>query len=333
MGGGAGCHGGSAPEALLGGGRVITPRLRAGGCLVPCCCSEMKGAHQAAKQREMAAWRASQAAERAAKREKREAAARCSCRRGKGGGGGHACACPAPGAAPGCTCIAGAWRSCALKQPCTLQAANPPPPPPSPRRDMAWGLVQLAERVVEWRAATGGQAASKQDWRNWTAMFCAGGWRGGGPAGGTSGSRQGRGPWGWRRRRRAEGAGGLPLVCALGVGKTGGQKTWVPSLRVPPLQRPQLQPPPLPLAGDPALGTPVLADRAQEAEVPAAPASAGEQAAATALNAAAVHEYLGCEGTWAPAVDGVPVPAADEKLCRWGCIAWACGVRRGGRGC
>lgn len=41
-------------------------------------------------------------------------------------------------------------------------------------RDTAWQLVQLAERVVEFRAATGGQAVPLADWRAWLSLFLAG---------------------------------------------------------------------------------------------------------------------------------------------------------------
>lgn len=40
--------------------------------------------------------------------------------------------------------------------------------------DTAWQLVQLAERVVEFRAATGGQAVPLADWRSWLSLFLAG---------------------------------------------------------------------------------------------------------------------------------------------------------------
>lgn len=39
----------------------------------------------------------------------------------------------------------------------------------------AWQLVQLAERVVEFRQATGGQAVPLTDWRSWLSLFLAGG--------------------------------------------------------------------------------------------------------------------------------------------------------------
>jgi len=39
----------------------------------------------------------------------------------------------------------------------------------------AWQLVQLAERVVEFRTATGGQAVPLADWRAWLSLFLAGG--------------------------------------------------------------------------------------------------------------------------------------------------------------
>lgn len=39
----------------------------------------------------------------------------------------------------------------------------------------AWQLVQLAERVVECRQATGGQAVPLADWRSWLSLFLAGG--------------------------------------------------------------------------------------------------------------------------------------------------------------
>lgn len=42
-------------------------------------------------------------------------------------------------------------------------------------RDTAWQLVQLAERVVEFRAATGGQAVPLADWRSWLSLLMAGG--------------------------------------------------------------------------------------------------------------------------------------------------------------
>lgn len=41
-------------------------------------------------------------------------------------------------------------------------------------RETAWQLVQLAERVVEFRAATGGQAVPLADWRAWASLFSAG---------------------------------------------------------------------------------------------------------------------------------------------------------------
>lgn len=40
--------------------------------------------------------------------------------------------------------------------------------------DTAWQLVQLAERVVEFRAATGGQPVPLADWRAWLSLFLAG---------------------------------------------------------------------------------------------------------------------------------------------------------------
>jgi hypothetical protein len=39
---------------------------------------------------------------------------------------------------------------------------------------VAWQLVQLAERVVEYRAATAGQAVPRRDWRAWVSLFLAG---------------------------------------------------------------------------------------------------------------------------------------------------------------
>lgn len=45
-------------------------------------------------------------------------------------------------------------------------------------RGTALQLVQLAERVVEFRAATGGQAVPLADWRSWLSLFLAGGCRG-----------------------------------------------------------------------------------------------------------------------------------------------------------
>lgn len=44
-------------------------------------------------------------------------------------------------------------------------------------RSTAWQLVQLAERVAEFRAATGGQAVPLADWRAWLSLFLAGGFR------------------------------------------------------------------------------------------------------------------------------------------------------------
>jgi hypothetical protein len=41
-------------------------------------------------------------------------------------------------------------------------------------RGTAWQLVQLAERVVEFRTATGGQAVPLADWRAWLSLFLAG---------------------------------------------------------------------------------------------------------------------------------------------------------------
>ncbi|KAF8067189.1 SPEF2 [Scenedesmus sp. PABB004] len=40
--------------------------------------------------------------------------------------------------------------------------------------EVAWQLVQLAERVVEFRAASAGQAVPRRDWREWLALFVAG---------------------------------------------------------------------------------------------------------------------------------------------------------------
>eukprot|EP00775_Hariotina_reticulata_P002553 gene2553-2855_t len=40
--------------------------------------------------------------------------------------------------------------------------------------EVTWQLVQLAERVTEYRAATAGQAVPRRDWRAWMAMFIAG---------------------------------------------------------------------------------------------------------------------------------------------------------------
>lgn len=40
--------------------------------------------------------------------------------------------------------------------------------------EVAWQMVQLAERVIEYRSATAGQAVPRQDWRAWMAMFKAG---------------------------------------------------------------------------------------------------------------------------------------------------------------
>lgn len=39
---------------------------------------------------------------------------------------------------------------------------------------VAWQLVQLAERVIEYRAATAGQQVPRRDWRAWLALFKAG---------------------------------------------------------------------------------------------------------------------------------------------------------------
>eukprot|EP00878_Enallax_costatus_P044531 GHUV01053192.1.p1 GENE.GHUV01053192.1~~GHUV01053192.1.p1 ORF type:complete len:383 (+),score=153.40 GHUV01053192.1:92-1240(+) len=39
---------------------------------------------------------------------------------------------------------------------------------------VAWQLVQLAERVIEYRAATAGQQVPRRDWRAWLALFTAG---------------------------------------------------------------------------------------------------------------------------------------------------------------
>lgn len=41
--------------------------------------------------------------------------------------------------------------------------------------DAAWRLVHLAERVVEYREATGGHPLPKKDWREWVALFIGGG--------------------------------------------------------------------------------------------------------------------------------------------------------------
>lgn len=40
--------------------------------------------------------------------------------------------------------------------------------------DTARQLVQLAERVVQFRAATGGQPVPLADWRAWLSLFLAG---------------------------------------------------------------------------------------------------------------------------------------------------------------
>jgi hypothetical protein len=42
-------------------------------------------------------------------------------------------------------------------------------------REVAWGLVQLAERMVQYRAAAAGGAVPRKEWRQWVAMFTAGG--------------------------------------------------------------------------------------------------------------------------------------------------------------
>lgn len=39
---------------------------------------------------------------------------------------------------------------------------------------VAWQIVQLAERVVEYRAATAGRAVPRRDWRAWVNLFLAG---------------------------------------------------------------------------------------------------------------------------------------------------------------
>eukprot|EP00882_Tetradesmus_deserticola_P022341 GHRQ01024243.1.p1 GENE.GHRQ01024243.1~~GHRQ01024243.1.p1 ORF type:complete len:113 (+),score=34.04 GHRQ01024243.1:393-731(+) len=39
---------------------------------------------------------------------------------------------------------------------------------------VAWQLVQLSERVIEYRAATAGQAVPRRDWRAWISLFLAG---------------------------------------------------------------------------------------------------------------------------------------------------------------
>lgn len=39
---------------------------------------------------------------------------------------------------------------------------------------VAWQLVQLAERLIEYRAATAGQQVPRRDWRAWLALFKAG---------------------------------------------------------------------------------------------------------------------------------------------------------------
>ena len=40
--------------------------------------------------------------------------------------------------------------------------------------EVVWQLVQLAERMMAYRAATGGQHVPRKDWREWLAMFAAG---------------------------------------------------------------------------------------------------------------------------------------------------------------
>lgn len=41
-------------------------------------------------------------------------------------------------------------------------------------QEVAWQLVQLAERVIGYRAATAGQAVPRRDWRAWVSLFLAG---------------------------------------------------------------------------------------------------------------------------------------------------------------
>jgi hypothetical protein len=40
--------------------------------------------------------------------------------------------------------------------------------------DVVWQLVQLAERMVAYRTATGGQPVPRKDWREWLTMFATG---------------------------------------------------------------------------------------------------------------------------------------------------------------
>lgn len=41
-------------------------------------------------------------------------------------------------------------------------------------RQLAWQVVQLAERVIQYRAAAAGQKVPLRDWRAWMSLFTAG---------------------------------------------------------------------------------------------------------------------------------------------------------------